>query len=89
MTVTEKKNCECEVCIRHRAFEYNLTLIENQNVKEYLEGLYDYFMNVEEDADCNKVYLKNLQRLYPKIYKEVCTLQPLKIDEAGFPEKQI
>lgn len=89
MPVKEKKNCECEFCVRTRAFEHQLTMIDNPDIRKWFESFYEYVMGIEEDLSCEQVYMQNLKKLYPRIWKEVRTIKPLEKDDAQFPEKQI
>lgn len=89
MTKPEKKTCECEFCVRTRAFELHLQLIEDPNIRDWFKSFFEYTMEIEEDLACYKVYLRNLKTLYPKIWKEVHTIKHLERNDAQFPEKQL
>lgn len=84
-----KERCECLVCQRSRIFKQHLDTVTNLEAKQWFEDFFNYVYEVEEDLECQKIYEKNLKALYPRIWKEVTTLQKLTKDEAEFPEKQI
>ena len=82
-------SCECEDCKRSRTFKKHLSTIDNIDAKEFFENIFGYLYEIEEEIDCQNIYLKNLRTLYPRIHKEITTLEILVKDNAEYPEKQI
>ena len=85
----KKESCQCGICQRSREFRKHLEAVTNLDAKAFFNDLFNYIYEVEEDLECHKIYSKNLKTLYPRIWKECTTIQPLSKDEAEFPEKQI
>lgn len=85
----QKHKCECWVCNRSRAFSKHLEKVEDKEAKNFFQDLFEGLYETEEELDCHKIYSENLHTLYPRIWKEVTTLQKLKRDDAEFPEKQL
>lgn len=81
--------CNCPLCIRTRNYREQLEKIPDPEVAEWFKDFYSYVCGVEEDLECYKIYNKNLKTLYPKIWNETTTIQPLEKDDAKYPERQL
>lgn len=89
MIADKTKNCECEVCVHHREFKLMLETINNPIAKAWFEDFYGAYYEKDVELSCFKLYNDNLKRMYPKIWKEVTTMEYLDRDDAQFPEKQM
>jgi len=85
----ENKPCQCDICNRSRAFAKHLKTITDPDAKSFFNNLFGILYDIEEEVEIQKIYLKNLKTLYPKIYREITTLETLHRDDAEFPEKQL
>lgn len=85
----QKKPCSCDICKRSRIFKKHLKQIKDPEAIEWFENFFGYVYELEEDLCAYEIYQKNLKTLYPRIWKEVTTIQSLSKDEAEFPEKQL
>lgn len=83
------KKCECPICLRQKEFVKIREFLGEGELLDTFNLLIDHLYSVEEDLDCSKIYLQNLKNLYPKIAKEVITLEQLDQLNAKYPEKQI
>lgn len=84
-----KEPCQCAVCNRSREFKKHLETVTDPDAKLFFDNLFNYLYEVEEEVDCQNIYLKNLRTLYPRVSKEITTLETLHRDDADFPEKQL
>lgn len=71
------EKCECVRCERGRIFKKYIQEVTSEEAKEWFNGLLDYICELELDNDCQKIYLDNLKRLHPDIFKKVKTLEKL------------
>ena len=85
----EKKPCDCWICIRSRDFKIHIATVENEDAKKFFEAMYSHLFSVEEESDCLKLYQENLKNIYPRIFKEVRTLDRLVPGNELFPEINI
>jgi hypothetical protein len=89
MELEKKRECDCAICNRSRKFKKHLETVTDKDAKNFFEDIFNYLYEVEEERDCFKIYSENLHNLYPRIWKEVTTIQKLHRDDAEFPEKQL
>jgi len=85
----KKETCNCRLCERSRAFKKHLATVNDQEAKKFFEHLYGEMWDVEEENECLKSYQDNLKRIYPKIYREMHTLEKLEKGNEQFPEINI
>lgn len=84
-----KELCQCAVCKRSRKFRKYLETVTDTDAKLFFDNLFNYLYEVEEEVECQNIYLKNLKTLYPRISKEITTLEILRSGQAEYPEKQL
>jgi hypothetical protein len=82
-------SCECGNCARSKEFRKHIETVVDRDTKIFFENLFGYLYEIEEDIECQNIYLKNLKTLYPRIYKEITTLEILHRDNAEYPEEQL
>lgn len=63
--------CECNFCKRNLEFIKVTEKINDKEIQDFFRNILDYIIEVEEDLDFSKIYLKNLKIKYPEIYQEV------------------
>jgi len=81
--------CNCKICVRTRKFKDVLKRIVNDEDKIFLEALFDSLNYLEDEMDYLKMYLENLRTLYPKVYREIHTVEKLKNGDENFPELNV
>jgi len=81
--------CNCKICVRTRKFKAVLKRVTNDEDKKFLETLFDSLNDLEDEMDYLEIYLENLRTLYPKVYREIHTVEKLKNGDENFPELNV
>jgi len=70
--------CDCVLCMRSKNLSNFLEGVED---KVYAQKIYEQLCDVEEELSFQTMYLDNLKRLYPQIYREIHTIKKLYIEK--------
>ena len=85
----KKKSCECKICLRYKEFKKHMDTIDNEDAKKFFENLFGYLYELEDELEICNIYQRNLRQTYPKIYREMLTIEKIKPGMELFPQINI